>query len=58
MTTAVERIAELEAEVAALRAQVQARRMLKVQQKIAGSFRADHGAEAFARIRGYLSSMR
>jgi transposase len=33
-------------------------RMLKVQQKIAGSFRADAGAEAFARIRGYLSSMR
>jgi transposase len=33
-------------------------RMLKVQQKIAGSFRADHGSEAFARIRGYLSSMR
>jgi transposase len=33
-------------------------RMLKVQQKIAGSFRADAGSEAFARIRGYLSSMR
>jgi transposase len=33
-------------------------RRLKVQQKIAGSFRADHGSEAFARIRGYLSSMR
>jgi transposase len=33
-------------------------RMLKVQQKIAGSFRANHGSEAFARIRGYLSSMR
>jgi transposase len=33
-------------------------RMLKVQQKIAGSFRADSGSEAFARIRGYLSSMR
>jgi len=32
-------------------------RMLKVQQKIAGSFRAEGGAEAFARIRGYLSSM-
>ncbi len=27
-------------------------RMLKVQQKIAGSFRADSGSEAFARIRG------
>jgi transposase len=33
-------------------------RMLKVQQKIAGSFRANSGSEAFARIRGYLSSMR
>jgi transposase len=33
-------------------------RMLKVQEKIAGSFRADSGSEAFARIRGYLSSMR
>ena len=33
-------------------------RMLKVQQKIAGSFRADSGSEAFARIRSYLSSMR
>jgi transposase len=33
-------------------------RMLKVQQKIAGSFRANVGSEAFARIRGYLSSMR
>jgi transposase len=33
-------------------------RMLKVQQKIAGSFRANAGSEAFARIRGYLSSMR
>ena len=32
-------------------------RMLKVQQKIAGSFRADAGSDAFARIRGYLSSM-
>ena len=27
-------------------------RMLKVQQKIAGSFRAQSGSEAFARIRG------
>jgi transposase len=27
-------------------------RMLKVQQKIAGSFRADGGSDAFARIRG------
>lgn len=33
-------------------------RMLKVQQKIAGSFRADSGSEAFARIRGYLSTLR
>jgi transposase len=33
-------------------------RMLKVQQKIASSFRADSGSAAFARIRGYLSSMR
>jgi transposase len=33
-------------------------RMLKVQQKIAGSFRADTGSEAFARIRGYLVSTR
>jgi len=33
-------------------------RMLKVQQKIAGPFRADSGAEAFSRIRGYLSSLR
>jgi transposase len=33
-------------------------RMLKVQQKIAGSFRADGGSDAFVRIRGYLSSMR
>jgi transposase len=33
-------------------------RMLKVQQKIAGSFRADNGSEAFARIRGYCASLR
>jgi transposase len=33
-------------------------RMLKVQQKIAGSFRADSGSDAFARIRGYCASMR
>ncbi len=33
-------------------------RMLKVQQKIAGSFRAPSGSDAFARIRGYLSTMR
>jgi len=33
-------------------------RMLTVQQKIAGSFRADSGADAFARIRGYCASLR
>jgi transposase len=33
-------------------------RMLKVQQKIAGSFRADSGSEAFARIRSYCASLR
>jgi transposase len=33
-------------------------RMLTVQQKIAGSFRADRGVEAFARIRSYLVSLR
>jgi transposase len=33
-------------------------RMLKVQQKIAGSFRADTGSAAFARIRGYGASLR
>src|SRR5262245_16781332 len=33
-------------------------RMLKVQQKIAGSFRADSGAEAVTRIRGYCASLR
>ncbi len=31
--------------------------MLKVQQKISGSFRTDSGSVAFARIRDYQSSM-
>jgi transposase len=33
-------------------------RRLQVHQQIAGSFRADTGSEAFARIRGSLSSLR
>ena len=32
-------------------------RLLKVQQKISGAFRSERGAAAFARIRGYLSSL-
>jgi hypothetical protein len=62
MSTADERIAELEAANAAFgfdnNQAEQDLRMLKVQQKIVGSFRTDTGSEAFTRIRGYRSSMR
>ena len=33
-------------------------RMLKGQQKVSGSFRSDAGADAFARLRGYVSTLR
>jgi transposase len=34
------------------------RRTLKMQQKVSGCFRSDPGADAFARLRGYLATMR
>jgi transposase len=33
-------------------------RTLKMQQKVSGCFRSDPGADAFARLRGYLSTLR
>ena len=33
-------------------------RMLKIQQKVSGAFRSTSGSEAFARIRGYCSTLR
>jgi transposase len=31
--------------------------MITIQQKISGSFRTPHGADAFCRIRGYISTI-
>jgi len=33
-------------------------RMLKVHQKVSGCFRSDAGADAFARLRGYVATLR
>jgi transposase len=33
-------------------------RMMKVKEKISGGFRSQAGADAFSRIRGYISTLR
>ena len=33
-------------------------RLIKVRQKVSGSFRSSQGADVFARIRGYLSTLK